>query len=375
MNDKVIFFVPVHEKYFSRWEYYRVDYEALTKIYSKVTVCTSLWQVVKNCRKTRLIYCWWWHRSAPVILLARILGIKTQVTGAIHMFDLSGAIDFYSKPFLYRLSAKLALNLADRNLFISRDQYLQVTSHLKVNNPIVVLSSLPDNMKFSKQDVLNRRGDRYNRQRDGAGLLFFTVVWHTIEQYHRKGIFETLYAFSLLKEKTEIEFTWVVAGGSGDGLSGLNSKIIELGLVENVEVRVDISQEEKRDLYAYSDLYIQPSWCEGFGNAVLEATSNGLPALVSRYTAQPEVVGKFGFVTMEMNAKNICEKIEEFVVMDNVARSMLECDILDYVEQHFTFEKRVESLINVSLEMGLSDIIVNKNLSEEYHDQEGGYTA
>jgi len=375
MKEKVIFFVPVQEKYIARWEYYQVDYEILTMIYSKVVVCASIWQVIKNLRRTRLIYCWWWHRSAPVVLLARLLGVKTQVTGAVHMFDLSGASDFYSKPFLYRLTTRMTMYLADRNLFISRDQYLQITSHIKVNNPVIVLSSLANNACFSKEVMLRRKTDRYNNRQGYGKKFFLTVVWHTVEQYRRKGVFETLEAFAMLKKRTSMDFVWVIAGGSGDGLSALRSYIIELSLEKNVEVRVDISQDEKRELYLSSDLYIQPSWHEGFGNAVLEATSNGLPALVSKYTAQPEVVGVFGFITMEMKPENICEKLEEFLALGDEACFELEKNVIGFVGNHFTFEKRLGVLVNVTLEMGLSHLIKKQFLLDNPHCKKGVYTT
>jgi glycosyltransferase involved in cell wall biosynthesis len=245
------------------------------------------------------------------------------------------------------------LALADRNLFISRDQYLQITSHLKVNNPIVVLSSLAKNSSFSKELIAKERKDRRQNDEQDRAAFFFTVAWHTQEQYRRKGIFETLGALALLKERTDFQFRWLIAGGEGDGLSVLRTRIVELGLEDNVEVRVDISQGEKRELFLCSDLYIQPSWCEGFGNAVLEATSHGLPALVSRYTAQPEVVGDSGYIAMEMSAEGICRELQAFLALDCHGREQLEKEVLEHVERHFTFEKRLKALENVSREMGL----------------------
>ena len=354
MKGKVIFFVPVEEKYLSRWEYYQVDFEALTAMYSNILICTSIWQVLRNWRDTQLIYCWWWHQSAPVVLFARLLGIKTQVTGAIHMFDLSGAPDFFSKSLLYKIAARIALALADRNLFISQDQFLQITSHTKVNSPVVVLSSLAKNSQFSIPVIQKERSDRRSVRGVGCSVCLFTVAWHTLEQYRRKGIFETLGALALLKGRTDIEFNWLIAGGEGDGLDTLRSKIEDLGLQDNVEIRIDITQEEKRELFLCSDLYVQPSWCEGFGNAVLEATSHGLPALVSRYTAQPEVVGESGFIAMEMSAEAIYKQLERFLDLGAEERDQLEREVLERVEKYFTFEQRLHALKKVSREMGFN---------------------
>ena len=62
----------------------------------------------------------------------------------------------------------------------------------------------------------------------------------------------------------------------------------------------------------FNQIYIYSHLGVGFGNAVMEAMSYGLPALVSRYTAQPEVVRQFGFIAMEMTASSILETLEKF---------------------------------------------------------------
>ena len=54
---------------------------------------------------------------------------------------------------------------------------------------------------------------------------------------------------------------------------------------------------KKNPLQASSDLFIQPSFYEGLGYAVLETMSFGTPALVSYYTAQPEIVKNSDYIT------------------------------------------------------------------------------
>ena len=363
MLTKAIFFVPVGKIYISKWEYYQVDYEALNQLFTQVVVCTSIWQVIKNLRGTGLIYCWWWHQSAPVVLLAKLLGITTHVTGAIHMFDLSGAPDYYTKGFLFRLSAKISLALADRNLFISYDQCHQMTSHISVNNPTVVRSSLTKDSFLGREEILKQRAVYRGNRR----YRFLSVVWHTHDQYKRKGVFETLMALSILKERTEFDFEWVVVGGFGDGVEKLRERVKALNLEDHVSIYLDISQEEKREWYFKSDLYIQPSWCEGFGNAVLEAMSNGLPALVSRYTAQPEVVGNTGFITLEMTPEGICQKLEEFMELTEQERRSLVDKVINRVDKEFSFSIRAGELKAVCIDSNVfedSDDNISKELGD-----------
>ena len=344
MNKKILYYIPVDEKYLDKWEYYQVDLEILKKISGNVVVCTSIYKIFKNLSGSNLIFCWWWHRSTPVILMAKIFRIRTMVTGAIHMYDLSGSPDFYTKSFLYRLSSKLALKWADYNLFISRDQYLQVTSHAEVNNPLLIKSSLNVGPKLDLETLKSSIG---LTSKGGGGKQvnkFLSITWHTLDQYKRKGIFETLDAFSLLSANTKFNFEWNIIGADGDGLSLLRKKIKALGLEENVFIHLNVPQNEKRKWFLKSDLYIQPSWCEGFGNAVLEAMSHGLPALVSRYTAQPEVVGDTGFVTMEMDAESIRDALMLYLEMSDADKKNLQQKVIDRVNNKFSFDRRFNEI-------------------------------
>jgi len=331
---KVIYYLPVHEEYIQRWEYYQVDLDMLKDTCSNVIVCNSIKDILKHILSTDLVYCWWWHRSAHVVLLARLFNVRTYVTGAIHMYDISGSSDYYGKSFFYRLFCKISLRFSYRNLFISKDQLRQVTSHIKTKNPTLLMSSLKKDSNFLENIQESKQYINMEKYK------FITICWHTTEQYKRKGVFETLDALALLKKKSIINFEWSILGGRGNGVSLLNSKIKSLNLENNVFLVLDIDEQEKNSFLLISDLYIQPSWCEGFGNAVLESMSFGMPALVSRYTAQPEVVGSTGFVVDELSSQGIYTCLLKFINLDEGARKRGIDKISERIEEHFSYEVR-----------------------------------
>lgn len=257
---KVLFYAPVKPGYFSKWEYYQVDYQALKSIASDVFVCHSLMDVFKEISRVDVVYCWWWNRSSPVVFVAKLLGKPVVTTGAIHMFDYSGAADFFKKSIFFRLSCRLALRMSNANLFISRDQMLQVTSHCSVSDPHIVYSSLS---RAATQEAaqMAELSQEINRRTDNLRLV--TICWHTREQYLRKGVLESLYA--LADMPATLPFTWTILGGDGDGHEYLQAKVDELNLTDRVNILVNCSHEEKNTILKSSDLCLQPSWCEGFG--------------------------------------------------------------------------------------------------------------
>ena len=251
------------------------------------------------------------------------------------------------KNILYRILIRLSFRLSSANLFISSDQYRQITSHIVVNNPIVVRSSLvklfdlppsiDDNNECSSELSINNQ------------FVFLSVLWQTHDQFKRKGLWETLEAISLLKNGGFTDFKWIVAGKHGDATEELLTKIRILGLTDHVSVLLNITQDKKHELYAQSDLYIQPSWCEGFGNASLEAMSYGLPALVSRYTAQPESVGNTGLIVLDVTPENILEKLNYFISLGSKERLSLSRSAYDRAHSEFfilgAFMRSTQSLL------------------------------
>ena len=333
------------EKYISKWEYYHVDLEMLKESHANVIVCNSFKAVLKHILSANLIYCWWWHRSAHIVLLARLFNVKTYITGAIHMYDISGSTDYYNKNFLYRFFCKFSLRFSHRNLFISQDQFQQITSHIKTKRPTLLMSSLKKDVNFF--DNIQKSKQYINLK----NYKFITVCWHSIEQYKRKGVFETLDALALLKKRSSISFEWTILGSSsissGDDILLLESRIKSLNLDANISIVLDKTEPEKNNYFLISDLYIQPSWHEGFGNASLEAMSFGVPALVSRYTAQPEVVGSTGIIVHKLSGQIIYENLLDFINLDLKTRKKNIDNIYKRIRENFSYEVRLKNYQNI----------------------------
>lgn len=342
-----MYFAPVAEYHFERWEYYQVDLEILCEISEEVIVCHSLADVLRAIYRVEIVYCWWWHRSTLVILLAKVLGRPVLTTGAVHMYDYSGASGFYQKSLIYRLATRLSLWWSDANLFISNDQLLQITSECNVTNPVLVYSSLSDSLQNALHLINTEKLQTGPRDPSltRPHFKFITLCWHTEQQYIRKGVFETLAA--LCEPSESFTYEWTIIGGAGDGLDILKKRVRALGLERSITILVDLDRTSINELLASSDLYLQPSWSEGFGNAVLEAMTVGTPALVSRYTAQPEVVGDCGFVCLEITQDGIRRSIEEFASLDDSQIIELRHKVAERSKNAFSYSNRLKSMRNV----------------------------
>lgn len=64
------------------------------------------------------------------------------------------------------------------------------------------------------------------------------------------------------------------------------------------EVRVldDVCDRTLPALYRHAQVFVYPSFAEGFGMPPLEAMASGVPVITTRSTAIPEVVGEAGIL-------------------------------------------------------------------------------
>ena len=338
MNN-VIYYLPIKKKYLNSWEYYNVDKSMLEKVYDNIIICNNFFSFLLNIYKVNHIYAWWWHRSLPVILISRLLNKKIFVTGAIHLNEVKKENVFVDKNKFYNFFLFLGLKFATKSLFISNHQYNEVKNYYKFKNIEILRSSLDYNtsIKFN-QNILNKKSYINNNIKINK---FSTIIWHVDSQYKRKGVFETLMAFEKLYNFDPLlNFEYVIAGKNGPDLNKLFSFVNKLKIKKFVFIKTDLTNDEKNELMFSSDFYIQPSNYEGFGNAVLEAMSNGSIPIVSNLTAQPEVVGNAGYLIDNITEDEIFITLKQAISIDIKKKISFLNLIEKHINDNFKFEIR-----------------------------------
>lgn len=337
MKDIVIFYAYVSPKFLDKWEYYIADIEMLKETYKKVLFPKNIIELflilIKNPKSE--IYCWWWHRSFLVVLLAYFLKKRVYCTGAIHMYDYSRNITYYSRGIIFRFLTNISLRLSSYNIFISKDQYLSITSALKVNNPQVIYSSLTKKNNATNEETFLKE---CKIEKDEINLLF--VGWLSEISIRRKSLLKVLDAIKIIRENIDNRLTFNICGIKSDALDLIKTKINDLSINENVKIHLNISQETKDNFYLRSDLLLTPSYMEGFGNSSLEAMSFGCPALVSRFGASPEVVGKTGYIINEINAESIADVIVDYAKLSYDEKLKMRYSAYQRAHTKFSFENK-----------------------------------
>lgn len=139
----------------------------------------------------------------------------------------------------------------------------------------------------------------------------------------RKNILGIIKAFEILKEKYTIPHKLVLAGKGGFGfaqielaigMSKYKDEIIQLGFVKD---------EDKFDLIASADVFMFPTFYEGFGIPVLEAQSVGVPVVTSNTSSMPEVAGDSAILVNPNEIEYIAERTYELISSDKLKSNII----------------------------------------------------
>ncbi|MGQ9584862.1 MAG: glycosyltransferase family 4 protein [Anaerolineae bacterium] len=119
----------------------------------------------------------------------------------------------------------------------------------------------------------------------------------------------------LLQERPHLPHHLVVAGRPGWLGQGTLRAVEETGLAGRIHVRQNVEDEDLPALYSMADLFVFPSWYEGFGLPPLEAMACGVPVIASDRGSLPEVLGDAARYMAPEDLQGIARAIAE--LLDN----------------------------------------------------------
>ena len=154
---------------------------------------------------------------------------------------------------------------------------------------------------------------------EGTSLDVFRMKWEIDRPYvlavgtlePRKNLPTLLRAFAKIKD--DIEHQLVLVGPEGWLTGELKSTLEELNLGDRVRLTGFVSDEELGGWYSAADLYVFPSYYEGFGLPAIEAMRCGAPVLASDNSAFPEVIGDAGVLISADDVDQWAESIRELL--------------------------------------------------------------
>lgn len=93
----------------------------------------------------------------------------------------------------------------------------------------------------------------------------------------------------MLKEKYNIPHKLVLVGGKGYGFEEVESEKRKAKSEKDIIITGYVSEEKKWELLKNADVFLFPTFYEGFGIPVLEAQSVGTPVVAGNNSSIPEI--------------------------------------------------------------------------------------
>jgi len=268
--------------YSRRNTFTRIDLEALRERYEveeyfQDGAVPRLGELYSKLRRCDVVFGWFasWHTLAALNLAKLLRKPTVLIIGGFDTANLP-EIDYGNQqPGWRRWRARLAIRRADR--LITNSNYLEGEIERNIGIP-------PERVRVVHHGLSDRFGE-LPAEPEGDGRVALTVgavhVWNLERKGHRAFV-------EAARDLPDVEF--VLAGAwEGDAIERLRAVASD-----NVTFTGYLSDEDLDAQFRRAGVYVQASWHEGFGLAVVEGMLAGCVPVVTDAGALPEVVGDTG---------------------------------------------------------------------------------
>ena len=160
--------------------------------------------------------------------------------------------------------------------------------------------------------------------------------------HQKKGVDVLARGFSMAATRFPDAVLLVV--GADEGARGTMESILERAGVSDRTVFTDLlTGDQKRAAFQCAELFVLPSYSEGFSNSVLEALAAGLPVVISEQCNFPEVAEHGAGFVVPSNDVSVCEAIGK-LLSDARLGARMGCNGRKLVEERYTWQSAAASM-------------------------------
>ena len=185
----------------------------------------------------------------------------------------------------YSSRVKQCLSWSDLIITFSQSSKRDIVEYLGVEpNRIYVTSQAS---RYSPEYLSSERAAILKKYIDYDFSQPYLLFVSTIEP--RKNIINLIKAFNLLKQKHKIEHHLVIIGKKGWEYQSIFAAMENSSWKNFIHYLDYLSDELVALFYSKADVFVYPSYYEGFGLPVLEAMILGAPVVTSNTSSLPEI--------------------------------------------------------------------------------------
>ena len=175
----------------------------------------------------------------------------------------------------------------------------------------------------------------------------FILFLGTIEP--RKNIIGLIEAFDIFKNITSADYKLVIVGGRGWMYEKVFSRAKASPYCADILFTGFVPDEDKVGIYNLAELFVYPSFYEGFGFPPLEAMACDLPVITSAVSSLPEVCGTGALLVDPYNIGEIAKAMEMLINDHSLRDSLVSAGRLQVAK--FVWSKTANELLETFKEI------------------------
>ncbi|MFZ2976048.1 MAG: glycosyltransferase family 1 protein [Candidatus Moraniibacteriota bacterium] len=259
-------------------------------------------------------------------------------------------IKFWDLFFLRTLIPR-SLKRADKIIAVSKFTQDEIIKYYKINPKKIDWFHNAVSQDFLAQDITDEKikiiKKKYNLPER------YVLYIGTLQP--RKNIPALIEAIALLKTEINLKLKLnsiklVIAGGKGHNYDKLIDDVVKRNnLAEDVFFPGYIDEEDKAGIIKGADIFVFPSFYEGFGMPIIEAMSLGVPTIASDILPHREISGSAVLFFKPEIPGELTQRIKE-VVTNEMVRDSLSKNGKAQAEK-FSWQKTAQKLLEIFSKM------------------------
>lgn len=180
-----------------------------------------------------------------------------------------------------------------------------------INNPkFVIIENMIDFDKYAELPL------REVKENENVTILF--MAWVT----RNKGIYELIDAVKMLKKKN-LNFKVIIAG-KGEDFGKINNELQAANLTQEVQLIGWVLGSEKLRVLAESDIFVLPTYFEGYPNSLMEAMASGKACIATNVGSIPDMINHMetGILIDKKNHTQLYEGLKTLIQNPGLRQEM-----------------------------------------------------
>jgi len=213
---------------------------------------------------------------------------------------------------------KQCLKWTDRIITISESSKNDIINYLNFSPEKIYVTPLAS--RYNTNSIYERNIHVIEQKKIYDFIKPYLLFVSTIEP--RKNINTLITAFNFLKKTYKIEHQLILIGKKGWSYEPIFAAIERSPWKNEIQHLDYLSDELVALFYSKADVFVYPSYYEGFGMPVLEAMTLGAPVVTSNTSSIPEVTGNAAILIDPHDPIQLAEAILK-VISDSQLRQEL----------------------------------------------------